>query len=187
LTELKYPLPGCGGNGAFTPWRPDKPAIEQGNGGAQERWQEPTSVSRFIHMNWIFWAALSAIFAGVTAILAKVGVKGIDSNLATAIRTSVVLVFAWSVAFLGQTQKIADVTQKTWLFLVLSGFATGASWLCYFKALQLGDASKVAPVDKLSVVVAIILAAIFLHEPLNWHHWMGGALIVSGAVVVAWG
>jgi len=95
-------------------------------------------------MNWIFWACLSALFAGLTAILAKIGVKGIDSNLATAIRTTVILVFAWSVALMNQTQKITAVSQKTLLFLVLSGLATVASWLCYFKALQLGDASKLS-------------------------------------------
>lgn len=138
-------------------------------------------------MSWLIWALLSALFAGMTAILAKVGVKDIDSNLATAIRTSVILVFAWSVALARQTQAFATVTGRTWLFLVLSGLATGASWLCYFRALQLGEASKVAPVDKLSVVVAIALAAIFLHESMTWHHWVGGALIVSGAIVIAWG
>ena len=140
----------------------------------------------FFLMNWIFWALLSALFAGLTAILAKIGVKGIDSNLATAIRTTVILVFAWSVALMTQTQKLNSISKRTLLFLVLSGLATGASWLCYFKALQLGDASKVAPVDKLSVVVAIALAALFLHEPLTWHHWTGGTLIVSGAIIIAW-
>ena len=137
-------------------------------------------------MNWFFWALLSALFAGLTAILAKVGVKGIDSNLATAIRTTVVLVFAWSVALMSQTQKTDHLSRRTLLFLMLSGLATGASWLCYFKALQLGEASKVAPVDKLSVVVAICLAAIFLHESLTWHHWAGGILIVAGAIIIAW-
>lgn len=137
-------------------------------------------------MNWIFWALLSALFAGLTAILAKIGIKGVDSNLATAIRTSVILVFVWPIALATQSQKLSAVTQRTWLFLVLSGVATGASWLCYFRALQLGDASKVAPVDKLSVVVAIALAALFLREPLTWHHWVGGVLIVSGAVIIAW-
>ena len=140
----------------------------------------------FALMNWIFWALLSALFAGLTAILAKIGVKGIDSNLATAIRTTVILVFAWSVALMSQTQKLNSISKRTLLFLVLSGLATGASWLCYFKALQLGDASRVAPVDKLSVVVSIALAALFLHEPLTWHHWTGGTLIVSGAIIIAW-
>jgi transporter family protein len=137
-------------------------------------------------MSWIVWAGLSALFAGMTAILAKIGVKDVDSNLATAIRTTVILVFAWSVALLRPVQTLHSVASKTWLFLVLSGLATGASWLCYFRALQLGEASKVAPIDKLSVVVAIALAAIFLHETLTWHHWVGGALIVAGAIVIAW-
>jgi transporter family protein len=137
-------------------------------------------------MTWLMWALLSAVFAGMTAILAKVGVKDVDSNLATAIRTTVILVFAWSVALARQHQELATVTRKTWLFLVLSGLATGASWLCYFRALQLGEASKVAPIDKLSVVVAIVLAAVFLHESMTWHHWVGGSLIVAGAIVIAW-
>jgi transporter family protein len=137
-------------------------------------------------MSWILWACLSALFAGMTAILAKIGVKDVDSNLATAIRTTVILVFAWSVALLRPVQTLHSVSSKTWLFLVLSGVATGASWICYFRALQLGEASKVAPIDKLSVVVAIALAAIFLHEALTWHHWVGGALIVAGAIVIAW-
>src|SRR5437879_4318592 len=112
-------------------------------------------------MNWLSWAILSAVFARLTAILAKVGVNDVDSNLATAVRTSVILVFAWLVALLTNRQPLQTVTPRTWLFLTLSGFATGASWLCYFRALQLGDASKVAPVDKLSVVVAMALATIF--------------------------
>jgi transporter family protein len=138
-------------------------------------------------MNWLTWALLSAVFAGMTAILAKIGVKDVDSNLATAIRTTVILVFAWSVALARQHQAFVTVSRRTWLFLVLSGLATGASWLCYFRALQLGEASKVAPIDKLSVVVAIVLAAVFLHESMTWHHWVGGSLIVLGAIVIAWG
>ncbi|HEX3527283.1 MAG TPA: EamA family transporter [Thermoanaerobaculia bacterium] len=138
-------------------------------------------------MNWLLWALLSSLFAGLTAILAKIGVKDVDSNLATAIRTTVILVFAWSVAFARQNLDLAAVTRRTWVFLVLSGLATGASWLCYFRALQLGEASKVAPIDKLSVVVAIVLAAVFLHESMTWHHWVGGSLIVIGAIVIAWG
>jgi bacterial/archaeal transporter family protein len=104
-------------------------------------------------MNWQSWAILSAVFAGLTAILAKVGVKDVDSNLATAIRTSVILVFAWTVAWMSNRQPLESLTTRTWLYLAMSGLATGASWLCYFRALQLGEASKVAPVDKLSVVV----------------------------------
>ena len=138
-------------------------------------------------MSWLYWALLSAVFAGMTAVLAKKGTEDIDSNLATAIRTTVILVFAWSIALVRNSQPLATVAQRTWLFLVLSGLATGASWLCYFRALQLGDASSVAPVDKLSVVVAMALAALFLHEQLTWQKWVGGALIVSGTLVIARG
>ena len=137
-------------------------------------------------MNWFIWALLSAIFAGITAILAKVGVQEIDSNLATAIRTVVILIFAWSIALLTNHQPIATIKRHTWVFLILSGIATGLSWLCYFRALQLGEASRVAPVDKLSVVIAIALAAMILHERLTWHHWVGGVLIVSGAIVLSY-
>ena len=137
-------------------------------------------------MSWFIWALLSAFFAGLTAILAKVGVEKIDSNLATAIRTVVILIFAWGVALATKSQTFASIASRTWLFLILSGIATGLSWLCYFRALQLGEASQVAPVDKLSVVVAIVLAAIFLHERMTWHHWLGGALIFSGAIVLAY-
>jgi transporter family protein len=138
-------------------------------------------------VNWLSWALLSALFAGLTAILAKVGVKDIDSNLATAIRTSVILVFAWAVALVRNTQPLAAIPSKSWLFLVLSGLATGASWLCYFRALQLGEAARVAPVDKLSVVVAMVLAVLVLGETLTWQQWIGGALIVTGTVVLATG
>ena len=137
-------------------------------------------------MNWLYWALLSALFAGLTAVLAKVGVRDVDSNLATAIRTVVILLFAWPIALATNSQPLDAIPGRTWLFLVLSGLATGLSWLCYFRALQLGDASKVAPVDKLSVVIAIAFAALFLREQLTWQHYLGGALIVSGAVVLAW-
>ena len=137
-------------------------------------------------MNWLHWALMSALCAGLTAILAKVGVRELNSNLATAIRTVVILVFAWSIAFATKTQPLNTIPLRTWGFLVLSGLATGLSWLCYFRALQLGQASKVAPVDKLSVVVAIALAALFLGEQLTWRHWVGGVLIVSGTMVLAW-
>jgi transporter family protein len=137
-------------------------------------------------MSWLTWALLSALFAGLTAVLAKVGVRDIDSNLATAIRTVVILVFAWAIALVTNTQSLRDVRPRTWLFLVLSGLATGLSWLCYFRALQLGEASKVAPIDKLSVVVAIVLAAAFLGERLTWQHYVGGGLIVCGTLVLAW-
>ena len=137
-------------------------------------------------MNWLSWAILSAVFAGLTAILAKIGVKEVDSNLAMAVRTSVILVFAWLVAWISNRQPLQTLTTRTWVFLALSGLATGASWLCYFRALQLGEASKVAPVDKLSVVVAMVLAAIFLGESLTRGHWLGGILIVAGAVILAY-
>jgi transporter family protein len=138
-------------------------------------------------VSWLTWALLSALFAGLTAILAKVGVKDIDSNLATAVRTTVILVFAWGVALVRNTQPLAAILPRSWLFLVLSGLATGASWLCYFRALQLGEAARVAPVDKLSVVVAMVLAVLVLGETLTWQQWVGGALIVTGTVVLATG
>jgi transporter family protein len=138
-------------------------------------------------MNWLTWSLLSALFAGLTAILAKVGVKGVDSNLATAVRTAVVLVFAWGVALATQpVTAVLGLSKKTWLFLILSGLATGCSWLCYFRALQLGDASKVAPIDKLSVVFVLILAALFLGESLTWKTALGASLITAGAIVLAW-
>jgi transporter family protein len=137
-------------------------------------------------MNWFVWALLSAFFAGATAILAKVGVSGVNSNLATAIRTTVVFVFTWGIALATtSTASLYSLSRRTWTFLVLSGLATGLSWLCYFRALQVGQASRVAPVDKLSVVFVIVFAAIFLHEQLTWHHWIGGLLIATGAVILA--
>jgi transporter family protein len=121
--------------------------------------------------NWLIWSLLSALFAGATAILAKIGVTGVDSNFATAIRTTVILLFTWAIASFGRSQwSFGNISSRTWLFLVLSGLATGLSWLCYFRALQLGEASRVAPMDKLSVLFAIILAALVLRENLTWHH-----------------
>lgn len=138
-------------------------------------------------MNWIYWALLSALFAGVTAVLAKTGVTGVDSNLATAVRTAVILVFSWVIVFAtNKTGEIAEFSGRTWLFLTLSGIATGLSWLCYFRALQLGDVAQVAPVDKLGVVFAILLAALFLKEKITVQHMIGGVLIVAGAIVLAW-
>lgn len=136
-------------------------------------------------MSWITWACLSALFAGLTAVLAKAGVKNIDSNLATAIRTVVILIFAWAIVLWRGVPQLATVAGRTWTFLILSGLATGASWLCYFRAMQLGEASRVAPLDKLSVIVAMLLAALFLHERLTWQHLLGGVLIVSGVIVIA--
>ena len=136
--------------------------------------------------SWIFPTLAVLFFAGATAILAKVGVQEIDSNMATAIRTVVILIFAWTIALITDHQPLSSIGKRTWIFLILSGIATSLSWLCYFRALQLGEASQVAPVDKLSVVIAIALAAIFLHERLTWHHWLGGAMIFTGAVVLAY-
>lgn len=137
--------------------------------------------------SWQVWALLSALFAGVTAILAKVGVAGVDSNLATAIRTTVVGFFAWALAWaLCRPWRLEALSGKTWLFLVLSGVATGLSWVCYFRALQLGEASKVAPIDKLSVVLVIALSAAFLGERLNLREGCGAGLIVAGALLLAW-
>jgi transporter family protein len=139
-------------------------------------------------MTWLVWALLSALFAAATAILAKIGVAGIDSNLATAIRTTVVLIFTWSIAIaLGRHNAIAAIASRSWLFLILSGIATGLSWLCYFRALQLGPASAVAPIDKLSVVLVILLAWIFLGEGLTAHKVIGGLLIAGGAATLAFG
>jgi transporter family protein len=136
-------------------------------------------------MNWLHWALLSALFAGLTAVLAKAGTRDIDANLATAIRTAVVLLLAWGIVFAQGKIMDSSIPRTTLLFLVLSGLATGLSWLCYFRALQLGDASLVAPIDKLSVVVAIVLAAVFLGEKLSLQHCIGGVLIVAGSVVIA--
>ncbi len=136
--------------------------------------------------SWLLWAGASAVFAAVTAILAKLGVEGVNSNLATAVRTGVVLVFAWTIVFAtGEAGGLKSLGARGWLFLVLSGLATGLSWLCYFRALQIGQASQVAPIDKLSVVFTLALAALFLGEKLTWHEWFGGTLIVAGAVVIA--
>jgi transporter family protein len=138
-------------------------------------------------MTWIVWALLSAVFAGITAILAKVGVEHVNSNLATAIRTTVVLFITWAIAFVTiPAAQIAIPGRRTLIFLTLSGAATGLSWLCYFRALQLGEASRVAPIDKLSVVFAIILAGVFLRERLTWQQAVGGTLIVAGSLVIAW-
>lgn len=136
-------------------------------------------------MSWLHWALLSAAFAGITAVLAKAGVRDVDPDLATAIRTTVVVVLAWGVAWARSPQSPAAVAPNAWLFLTLSGLATGGSWICYFRALRLGEASRVAPIDKLSVVVAMGLAVVLLGEPLTWRHWVGGALVVAGAVVLA--
>jgi len=137
-------------------------------------------------VSWLHWALLSAAFAGMTAVLAKVGVRDVNSDLATALRTSFILPLVWGISLVRNPQPISAISRTAWVFLALSALATGASWLCYFRALQLGQASRVAPIDKLSVVVAMALAALFLHEHLTWRHWLGGSLIVGGALVLAW-
>ena len=135
---------------------------------------------------WLVFAALSAVFAALTSILAKIGMDGINSTLATAIRTGVVLVMAWGMVFLTRAQDgVMQIGRRGWVFLILSGLATGASWLCYYRALQIGDASKVVPVDKLSVVITLVLAAIFLHEDFTAKTLIGCALIALGTVLVA--
>ncbi len=138
-------------------------------------------------MTWVTWAILSALFAGITAVLAKVGVENVNSSLATAIRTTVVLAITWAIVFVSvPAGAISLPGRRTLVFLGLSGLATGLSWLCYFRALQMGEVSRVAAVDKLSVVFAILLAAIFLRERLGWQHVVGGTLIVAGSLVLTW-
>lgn len=132
---------------------------------------------------WFIFALLSAVFAALTSILAKVGIDGVNSNLATAIRTVVVVIMAWGMVFLTRTQSgISSISRKSWLFLILSGLATGASWLCYYKALQIGDASKVVPIDKLSVVITLILAFVFLHEQFTIKSFIGCLFIGAGTL-----
>lgn len=127
---------------------------------------------------WMIFAVLSAVFAALTSILAKIGIEGVNSNLATAIRTIVVVIMAWGMVFLTHAQNgLAEISKKSWIFLILSGLATGASWLCYYKALQMGDASKVVPIDKLSVVITLILAFVFLHEQFTAKSLIGLSLI----------
>ena len=134
---------------------------------------------------WFVLALLSAVFAALTSILAKVGIDGVNSNLATAVRTVVVVVMAWGMVFLTNAQGgIGDISKRSWLFLILSGLATGASWLCYYKALQIGEASKVVPVDKLSVVITLVLAFLFLHEKFTAKSLIGCILIGIGTLIM---
>ena len=134
---------------------------------------------------WFVFAILSAVFAALTSILAKIGIEGVNSNLATALRTIVVLVMAWGMVFLTHAQNgITQISKKSWLFLILSGLATGASWLCYYRALQVGEASKVVPVDKLSVVIALVLAFVFLHESFTMKSAVGAVLITVGTLAM---
>ena len=134
---------------------------------------------------WVVYAMLSAVFAALTSILAKLGISGIDSNLATAIRTVVVLIMAWGIVFMtGVHKQIPDIGGRSWLFLTLSGLATGLSWLFYYRALQMGDASRVVPIDKSSVVISLILAFVILKEKLTWQSIVGGLLISAGTFVL---
>lgn len=134
---------------------------------------------------WAVFAVLSALFAALTSILAKIGIDGVNSNLATAIRTMVVVAMAWGMVFLTHTQSgITEISKKSWLFLILSGLATGASWLCYYRALQMGEASKVVPIDKLSVVITLVLAFVFLHEEFTAKSLIGCILIGVGTLVM---
>ena len=134
---------------------------------------------------WFAFALLSAVFAALTSILAKIGIDGVNSNLATAIRTMVVVAMAWGMAFLTHAQSgITEISKKSWLFLILSGLATGASWLCYYRALQMGEASKVVPIDKLSVVITLVLAFVFLHEEFTAKSLIGCILIGVGTLVM---
>lgn len=134
---------------------------------------------------WLVFALLSAVFAALTSVLAKIGIENVESNLATAIRTVVVLIMAWGMVFLTKGQGgISDISRKSWIFLILSGLATGASWLCYYKAIQIGEVSKVVPVDKLSVVITLILAAVLLHESFTPKTLLGAVLITAGTLVL---
>ena len=134
---------------------------------------------------WMIFAVLSAVFAALTSILAKIGIEGVNSNLATAIRTIVVVIMAWGMVFLTHAQNgLAEISKKSWIFLILSGLATGASWLCYYKALQMGDASKVVPIDKMSVVITLILAFVFLHEQFTAKSLIGCILIGAGTLIL---
>ena len=134
---------------------------------------------------WMIFAVLSAVFAALTSILAKIGIEGVNSNLATAIRTIVVVIMAWGMVFLTHAQNgLAEISKKSWIFLILSGLATGASWLCYYKALQMGDASKVVPIDIMSVVITLILAFVFLHEQFTAKSLIGCILIGAGTLIM---
>ncbi|NLF27163.1 MAG: EamA family transporter [Clostridiales bacterium] len=134
---------------------------------------------------WFLFAVLSSVFAAATSILAKVGIAGVNSNLATAIRTAVVVVMSWGIVFLTNAQNgIAEISRRSWLFLILSGIATGASWLCYYRALQIGEVSKVVPVDKFSIVITLIMAIVFLHEQFTVKSIVGAFLIAAGTFVM---
>ncbi len=151
---------------------------------AAPRGVAPAVIAEIFTM-WLVFALLSAVFAALTSILAKVGINGVNSNLATALRTVVVLVMAWGMVFVTNAQGgITDISRKSWVFLILSGLATGASWLCYYYALQIGEVSRVVPVDKLSVVITLVLAFVFLHEKFTVHSLIGCILIGAGTLLM---
>lgn len=155
-----------------------------GQASAAPRGVAPAVIAEIFTM-WLVFALLSAVFAALTSILAKVGINGVNSNLATALRTVVVLVMAWGMVFVTNAQGgITDISRKSWVFLILSGLATGASWLCYYYALQTGEASRVVPVDKLSVVITLVLAFVFLHEKFTVHSLIGCILIGAGTLLM---
>lgn len=134
---------------------------------------------------WALFAVLSAVFAALTSILAKIGIENVDSNLATAVRTVVVVAMSWLMVFVTNAQSgLTNISKKSWIFLILSGLATGASWLCYYKAIQMGEVSKVVPIDKMSVVITLILAVVFLHEDFNAKSIIGAVLITIGTIVM---
>ena len=134
---------------------------------------------------WALFAVLSAVFAALTSILAKIGIENVDSNLATAVRTVVVVAMSWLMVFITNAQSgLTNISKKSWIFLILSGLATGASWLCYYKAIQMGEGSKVVPIDKMSVVITLILAVVFLHEDFNAKSIIGAVLITVGTLVM---
>lgn len=134
---------------------------------------------------WAVFAVLSAVFAALTSILAKIGIENVDSNLATAVRTVVVVAMSWLMVFITNAQSgLTNISRKSWIFLILSGLATGASWLCYYKAIQMGEVSKVVPIDKMSVVITLILAVVFLHEDFNAKSVIGAVLITIGTLVM---
>lgn len=134
---------------------------------------------------WALFAVLSAVFAALTSILAKIGIENVDSNLATAVRTVVVVAMSWLMVFVTNAQSgLTNISKKSWIFLILSGLATGASWLCYYKAIQMGEVSKIVPIDKMSVVITLILAVVFLHEDFNAKSIIGAVLITVGTLVM---
>lgn len=152
---------------------------------AVDFWLSTARKDRREQVMWLVFAVLSAVFAALTSILAKIGIDGVNSNLATAIRTVVVLIMAWGMVFLTNAQNgIAEISRRSWIFLILSGLATGASWLCYYRALQMGEASKVVPIDKLSVVITLVLAFVFLHEEFTARSLLGCVLIGIGTLLM---